>query len=84
MLRNDKDRCSSVDLREWYNDEERPHDFLLLNQMAYKSNGLDGLTQTHLISQDSIQIVVIERYQPLKTFHLQDGGQRHKQNKIQS
>ena len=59
-----------ADLRERYNDEEGPVEALVLHEVSDEGDGLDSFSQTHLISQDAIQVVVITRHQPLQTFNL--------------
>lgn len=46
-------------LRERYNDEKGPIDALVLHEVRDECNGLDGLSQAHLIGQDAIQVVVV-------------------------
>lgn len=42
----------------------------MLHEVRDESDGLDGLPQTHLVSQDPVQVVVVKRDQPLQTFDL--------------
>lgn len=58
------------DSRERDNDEKRSIVALLLHEVGDEGNGLDGLTKTHLICQDSVEMVVVERHKPLQTFDL--------------
>lgn len=60
-----------VHLRERYDYEEGPIDALVLHEVCDERNGLDGLSQTHLVSQDAIQVVVVQGHQPLQTLDLQ-------------
>jgi len=66
--------CVCVYLRERYNDEEGPVDALVLHEVSDEGDGLDGFAQAHLVCQDAIQVVVVERHQPLQAFDL--GGDR--------
>ena len=47
------------DSREGHDDEEGAVDALVLHEVGDEADGLDGLAQTHLISQDPIQVVVV-------------------------
>lgn len=58
-------------LRERYNDEEGPVDALMLHEVCDERDGLDGLSQTHLIGEDTVQVVVVQGHQPLQTLDLQ-------------
>lgn len=42
----------------------------MLHEVRDESDSLDGFSQTHLIGQDPIQVVVVKRNQPLQTFNL--------------
>lgn len=42
----------------------------MLHEVCDESDSLDGFSQTHLIGQDPIQVVVVKRNQPLQTFNL--------------
>lgn len=44
----------------------------MLHEVRDEGDGLDGFPQTHLIREDPIQVVVVERNQPLQTFNLTD------------
>ena len=57
-------------IRERHDDEERPVDALVLHEVCDERDGLDGLPQPHLISQDAIQVVVVQGHQPLQTLDL--------------
>lgn len=61
-------------LRERYDDEEGPIEALVLHEVSDEGDGLDCFSQTHLISQDAIQVVVVKRHQPLQTFDLRRDG----------
>lgn len=50
----------TADLRERHDDQERSIEFLDLNQVSKQGNGLNGFSQTHLISQDAIQGVIVQ------------------------
>lgn len=58
-------------LRERYDDEEGPVDALVLHEVCDERDGLDGLSQTHLVGQDAVQVVVVQGHQPLQTLDLQ-------------
>ena len=38
--------------------------------MCEQRNGLDGLAQTHLISQDAVELILVESGHPIKAHHL--------------
>jgi len=57
-------------IRERNDDEEGPIDALVLHEVRDECNGLDGLPQPHLISQDAVQVVVVQGHQPLQTLDL--------------
>ena len=46
--------------RERHNDEVGSVDPLLLNEVRAEGNGLDGLPQTHLVCQDTVEVVVVQ------------------------
>lgn len=69
-------RQTEEDLRERYDDEEGPVEALVLHEVSDEGDGLDRFSQTHLISQDAIQVVVVKRHQPLQTFDLQRDGSK--------
>ncbi len=46
--------------RERHDDEVGPVVTLRLHQVGDQADGLDGLAQTHLVSQDPIQVVVVQ------------------------
>lgn len=48
------------DLRERHDNEEGPVEALVLHEVSDEGDGLDCLSQPHLISQDTIQVVVIK------------------------
>lgn len=50
----------TADLRERHDDQERSIEFLDLNQVSKQGNSLNGFSQTHLISQDAIQGVIVQ------------------------
>ncbi len=58
-------------LREWHNDKEGSIDSLSLHEVCDETNGLDGLAQTHLIGQNTIQVIVVQRHHPFQTQQLQ-------------
>jgi len=60
----------TTDLRERHDDQERSIEFLDLNQVGKQGNGLNGFSQTHLISQDAIQGVIVQGHKPLQASHL--------------
>ena len=64
-------------LREGYDDKERSIYALCLHEIGDEGNGLNGLSQTHLISQDAIKVVVIQGNKPLQTRQLQKKGKKH-------
>jgi len=64
-------RCECAwDSRERHDDEEGPVDALVLHEVRDEGDGLDGLAQAHLIGQDAVQVVVVQRHQPLQTLDL--------------
>ena len=38
--------------------------------MAQEADGLDGLTESHLIREDAVETVLVERYEPLHALEL--------------
>lgn len=46
------------------------HTHLALHQVSQQSNSLNGLAQAHFISQDAVQVVVVQRHHPLQPLHL--------------
>ena len=58
------------DLRERDDDEKWSVVALLLHEVGDEGNGLDGLTKTHLICQDPVEMIVVEGHKPLQTFDL--------------
>lgn len=44
----------------------------MFHEVRDEGNGLDGFPQAHLVRQDPIQIIVVERNQPLQAFDLTD------------
>lgn len=63
-------------VRERHDDEEGPVDALVLHEVSDERNGLDSLPQPHLVSQDAVQVVVIQGHQPLQALDLK--GQKGK------
>lgn len=61
-----------VSLRQGYDNEVGSVEPFVLHQVRDQSNGLDGFSQAHLISQDPIQVIVVEGNQPFQTFNLSD------------
>lgn len=59
-----------ISSREGYNDEVGSIEPLVLHEVCDEGDSLDGFTQTHLIRQDPIQVIVVEGNQPLQTFNL--------------
>lgn len=51
--------------REWNDDQIGPIEPLVLHQVGDKGDGLDGFAEAHLISQDAVQIVIVEGHHPL-------------------
>ena len=62
--------------REGHYDEEGPVDTLVLHEVRDERDGLDGLAQAHLVSQDAVQVVVVQGHQPLQAFDLQGQAAR--------
>jgi hypothetical protein len=50
--------------------QERSLITLRLNQMTEEGDRLNSLSQTHFISEDAIQIVVVQTDKPVETYHL--------------
>lgn len=44
----------------------------MLHEVRDEGDGLDGFPQAHLVGQDPVQVVVVERDQPLQAFDLTD------------
>lgn len=57
-------------LRERHYDEVGPVDSLLLHQVGDQCYSLYGLTETHFISQYTVQVVVPQRHQPFQALQL--------------
>lgn len=53
----------------------------MLHQVGDERDGLDGFTEAHLISQDPVQVVIVERNHPFQTLDLENAkakrGGRH-------
>lgn len=47
-----------LNLPEWHNNEEWSINFLLFHEIGDQRDGLNGLTETHLVCEDTVQIVV--------------------------
>lgn len=62
------------DSREWHDDEKGPVEALVLHEVSDEGDGLDGFAQAHLVGQDAVQVVVVQRHQPLQTFDLSGKG----------
>ena len=58
------------DLRERNDDEKRSIVPFLLHEVGDESNGLNGLTKTHLVCQDPVEMVVVQRHKPFQPFDL--------------
>lgn len=58
------------DCWEWHHDQERPIVFLELDQISKKGNCLNGFTKTHFVSENTIELIVVERNKPLKSLQL--------------
>ena len=43
----------------------------MLHQVGDEGDGLDGFAQSHLISQDPVQVVVVERHHPFQPLDLE-------------
>lgn len=56
--------------RERNNDEKGTIEPLQLHQIGDKGDGLDGFAKAHFISQDAVQIVVVQRHHPLQALDL--------------
>ncbi len=56
--------------RQWDNNQERAIIFFELDQVGKQGNGLNGLTQPHLIRQNPIQVVIVQRDKPLQSNQL--------------
>lgn len=54
-----------MSLRERYNDEVGSIETFVLHEVRDEGYGLDGFSQTHLICQDPVQVIVVERNEPL-------------------
>lgn len=56
--------------REGYNDEVGSIETLVLHEVRDEGDCLDGFSQTHLVRQDPVQVVVVEGNEPLQPFDL--------------
>ena len=43
---------------------------LLLDEIGDQTDGLDSLSETHFVCEDTVQIVVVQGYHPLQTLQL--------------
>lgn len=59
-----------MSLREGHDNEVGSVEPLVLHEVRDEGDRLDGFSQTHLIRQDPIQVIVVEGNQPLQTFNL--------------
>lgn len=55
------------DRRQRNNDEVRSVVALHFHQVGYQGYSLDCLAETHLVSQNTVQIIVVQRYEPFET-----------------
>lgn len=62
----------SIYSREGYNNEVGSVEPFVLHEVRNEGDSLDGFSQTHLVCQDPIQVIVVEGNQPLQTFNLTD------------
>lgn len=69
-------------LRQGYNDEVGSIEPFVLHEVRDEGDSLDGFTQTHLVRQDPVQVVVVEGNQPLQTFNLYDKTEFQEQVEI--
>ena len=42
----------------------------MLHQVSDKGNGLDSFAEAHFVSQDTVEIVVVQGYHPLQPLDL--------------
>mmetsp|Transcript_10985 Transcript_10985/g.36071 ORF Transcript_10985/g.36071 Transcript_10985/m.36071 type:complete len:799 (-) Transcript_10985:551-2947(-) len=56
--------------RLWRDDEVRPFIAFLLVQVSHERDGLNRLAEAHLIGQNAVEVVVVERHHPLQTGNL--------------
>ena len=52
--------------RRWRYDKERAPDPFALTQMCQQRNGLHRLSESHLVSKDAIETLLIEPNQPIE------------------
>lgn len=55
-MKEEKYSCSS---REGYDDEVGSVETFVLHEVRDEGDGLDGFSQTHLIRQDPVQVIVV-------------------------
>ncbi|KAG5458152.1 MAG: hypothetical protein BJ554DRAFT_1687 [Olpidium bornovanus] len=56
--------------RERHDNKERAVLLLDLHQVCDQRDGLDGLAESHLVGQDAVQAVVVQRHHPLQALEL--------------
>lgn len=59
-----------VDSREGYYYQKRSFVVFVFNQVSEKRDSLNSFAQSHLISQYSVEIIVVKTYHPVETKHL--------------
>lgn len=60
--------------RERDDDEEGAIDPFVLHEVRDEGDGLDGFSQSHLIRQDPVEVVVVQGHEPFQAFDLRGGG----------
>lgn len=56
--------------RQRDNDEEGPILLLHLDQVREKRDRLNGFAETHLVRENAVDVIVVERHHPFETFDL--------------
>lgn len=56
--------------RQRHDDQERTVHALLLHQVGDQSDSLNRLAETHLVGENAVQVVVVQRHEPLEAFEL--------------
>mmetsp|Transcript_4943 Transcript_4943/g.18605 ORF Transcript_4943/g.18605 Transcript_4943/m.18605 type:complete len:222 (-) Transcript_4943:1561-2226(-) len=62
--------CPILKSSQRHNDKMRALIVFKFLQVGNERDGLNGFSEAHLVGQNSIQFVVVERHEPLKTFEL--------------
>ena len=56
--------------REWHDDQRRARVLLQVDQMHDQGDGLNRLAEAHLVGENTVQIVVVQRHEPFEALQL--------------